>query len=146
MGEPDVQDLFRRAMADNDAVSMREGLERMLGVAGRGGLSPDAEYALRRADFVLEMPQSGERIRGRDAMRQMQEAFPAPPLSVTVRRVVGAGRTWVLEGQLDYGEGPWNAVVILELDDDGLVARETRYYAQSSEPPAWRSRWVEPLE
>ncbi len=29
-------------------------------------LDPDAEHALRHEDFVADMPQSGERIRGRD--------------------------------------------------------------------------------
>jgi hypothetical protein len=146
MAQPTVQELFRRAAEHDDAVAMREGLERMLGIADDRGLSPDEEYALRSAAFVMEMPQSGERIRGRDAMRSMQEAFPTPPQSVRVRRVVGAGRVWVLEGELDYGQGPWSAVVVIELDADGLVARETRYYTAKSEPPAWRSAWVERIE
>ena len=146
MSETTVQDLFRRAMRDDDAAAMREGLEHMLGVTGDRGLSADEEYALRRPDFTMEMPQSGERIRGRDAMRSMQQEFPSPPQSIAIRRVVGAGRVWVLEGELDYGAGPWVAAVIIELDDDGCIARETRYYAERSEPPEWRAAWVEPLE
>lgn len=34
---------------------------------------------LRHPDYVLEMPQSGERIRGREHVRAMQEAFPDRP-------------------------------------------------------------------
>ena len=94
----------------------------------------------------MEMPQSGERIRGRDAMRSMQEAFPNPPASVKIRKVVGAQRVWVLEGEIDYGEGPWSVAIVMELNDDALIARETRYYAERSEPPAWRSQWVEALD
>ena len=47
----------------------------------------------------MEMPQSGERVlRGRDAMRQLQEAFPVPGgPAVTLRRVVGGDRVWVVE-------------------------------------------------
>lgn len=146
MDRSDVQTLFRQAMAHDDASAMREGLERMLGVASGEGLSADEEYRLRTDDFVMEMPQSRERIRGRDAMRAMQEAFPTPPQSFSVRRVVGAGRVWVLEGELDYGQGPWNAAIVMELNDEGLIVRETRYYAERSEPPAWRSAWVEPLD
>lgn len=146
MDRVSVQDLFLKAIAQNDSAAMREGLERMLGVAEGRGLNADEEYELRADDFVMEMPQSGERIRGRDAMRSMQEAFPAPPQSVKIRRVVGADHVWVLEGELDYGQGPWSAVVVLELDDEGLIARETRYYAERSEPPAWRSAWVEALD
>ena len=32
-------------------------------------LDAEADYELRHPDYVMEMPQSGERIRGRDAMR-----------------------------------------------------------------------------
>jgi hypothetical protein len=145
-GEPSVRDLFRRAVARSDASAMRTGVERMLGLTDGGSLSPDAEFELRHPDFVMEMPQSGERIRGREAMREMQEAFPAPPQSMVLRRVVGAGHVWVVEGEVDYGEDPWRAVVVLELDADGSILRETRYYVQSSEAPAWRSAWVEPID
>ena len=41
-------------------------------------LSPEAEFELRHPDYVMEMPQSGERIRGRDNMRAFQEAYPNP--------------------------------------------------------------------
>jgi hypothetical protein len=143
--QPTVQDLFRTAMAHDDAAAMRAGLERLLGVSDGHGLDAAGEYALRAPGFVMEMPQTGERIRGRDAMRSMQEAFPTPPQSVVVRRVVGAGRVWVLEGELDYGEGPWCVALGIELDDDGLIAKETRYYAERSEPPAWRAAWVETM-
>ena len=146
MSEMSVQDLFREAIAHSDAVAMREGLERLLGVTDGSGLSADEEYRLRSDAFVMEMPQSGERIRGRDAMRSMQQAFPTPPRSIRIRRVVGAQRVWVLEGELDYGEGPWSVALVIELDDEGLIERETRYYAERSDPPEWRSDWVEALE
>jgi hypothetical protein len=146
MDKAEVRGLFRKAIAEDDAAAMRAGLEQMLGLAEGGGLSPEGEYELRSAEFVMEMPQSGERIRGRDAMREMQEAFPTPPQSMKIRRVVGAHRFWVVEGELDYGQGPWFAVVLFELGADASITRETRYYAERSEPPEWRSAWVEPLE
>lgn len=141
-----MHELFRAAIAEDDADSMRKGLELMLGISGSGGLSAEREHLLRSPDFVMEMPQSGERVRGRDAMRRLQDSFPggAGP-SVAVRRVVGAGRVWVLEGHADYGDDPWNVVVIIELDDEALIARETRYYTQSLEAPEWRAALVEPL-
>jgi hypothetical protein len=57
-------------------------------------LSAEAEYELRHPDYVMEMPQSGERIRGRDNMRAFQEAYPNPPTITPapngrVRRGVG---------------------------------------------------------
>jgi hypothetical protein len=140
-----VQELFRRAMASDDAVSMREGLERMLGLGEHGGLSPEREYGLRRPDFVLDMPQSRERIRGRDALRKMQEAFPPPAPAVTLRRVTGARHVWVAEADMNYGGDLWQTVVIFELDGHGLIARETRYYPREFEAPAWRAGLVEAM-
>ena len=144
MDDLEVRTLFRQAMAHDDATAMRQGIEQLLGLSG-GGLSPNHEYALRHPDYVMEMPQSNERVRGRDAMRAMQEAFPTPP-RVRLRRVHGAGRTWVVEGVNDYDGDVWHVVLILELDPDGLVLRDTRYYGHSSAPPEWRSAWVEPME
>ena len=107
--------------------------------------SAEEEYLLRHPDYVMEMPQSLERIRGREAMRSMQETFPVPP-EVTLRRVLGSGRVWVVQGFNDYAGDIWEVVLIWELDDRGLILRDTRYYAQRSEPAEWRSQWVEPLD
>ncbi len=53
-------------------------------------LSAEAEYEVRHQDYVMEMPQSGESIRGREKMREFQEAYPTPP-SIQVRRVLVRG-------------------------------------------------------
>ena len=145
MGDAEVLALFRQAMRDNDAAAMREGLEQLLGLSDGAGLSAEEEYRVRHPDYVMEMPQTNERIRGRDAMRSMQETFPTPP-KVELRRVVGSGHVWVVEGLNDYDGDVWNIALIFELDDLGLIVRDTRYYGQRSEPPPWRSQWVEPLE
>jgi hypothetical protein len=144
MSDPDVRELFLRAVTHNDSAAMREGLERLFGLTG-DGLSAEAEYRLRHEDYVMEMPQSGDRIRGRDAMRGMQEAFPVPP-SITLRRVVGSGQVWVVEGTNDYAGDVWHVVAILELGTDGSIIRDTRYYTQKSEAPSWRAEWVESIE
>ena len=106
-------------------------------------LDPDAEYELRHEDFVADMPQSGERIVGRDNMRALQQAFP-PDRTPTfrVRRVSGADNTWTVEATGDYGGEIYLVVAIFEFRD-GKIIRETRYYPQPFEPPEWRSQWVE---
>ncbi|ANH39810.1 hypothetical protein I601_3404 [Nocardioides dokdonensis FR1436] len=144
MRESEVRELFLRAVADDDAAAMREGIELLLGITG-SGLSPEAEFRLRHEDYVMEMPQSGERIRGRDGMRAMQEAYPVPP-SIALRRVVGSGRVWVVEGTNDYAGDVWHVVLTLELDEDGSIVRDTRYYAQGSQAPSWRAPWVEAID
>jgi ketosteroid isomerase-like protein len=107
-------------------------------------LSPEAEYELRHPDYVMEMPQSGERIRGRENMRAFQEAYPNPP-TIQPRRVVGSGDVWVVEARSDYGGQIFNIALIVEFRD-GKIWRDTRYYAEPFEAPAWRAQWVESME
>lgn len=106
-------------------------------------LDPDAEYELRHDDFVADMPQSGERIRGRDNMRALQRAFPPDTIpTFRVRRITGGGDVWTVEAVGDYGGRIFHVVVIVELSD-GKIIRETRYYPEPFEAPDWRAQWVE---
>jgi hypothetical protein len=108
-------------------------------------LSPEAEYEVRHEDYVMEMPQSGERIRGRKRMREFQEAYPAPP-NIRLRRVIVRKGLWIVEGVNDYGEGRvFTALVIFELRD-GRIWRDTRYYAEPFDAPQWRAHLVEKME
>jgi hypothetical protein len=91
------------------------------------------------------MPQSGERIRGRDNMQAYQEAYPNPP-TIQLRRVVGAGDVWVVEAQNDYGGGHVYHVIDIVQYRDGKIWREIRYYAEPFQAPHWRTQWVEPME
>ena len=106
-------------------------------------MDPDVEYELRHPDFQADMPQSGERFASRDALREMQRAFPEPP-TIRLRRLVGEGDVWVAEATSDYGERRYQTVLILEMEGD-LIARETRYYTEPFEAPEWREAWVESI-
>jgi hypothetical protein len=108
-------------------------------------LSPEAEYETRHDDYVMEMPQSGERIRGRDAMRRFQDAFgtSSTPPTIQIRRVIVNPGLWFVEGLNDYGGGYRSHVVLVMELKDGKFWRETRYYADPFEAPAWREDIVE---
>ena len=112
-------------------------------------LSPEGEYRMRHPeDYVMEMPQSGERFRGRENMRAFQEAFTehsAPP-SIQIKRVLVRDGLWVVESVVDYGGGRiMQGVAILEFKD-GKVWRDTRYFAEPFEAPEWRAHLVERME
>jgi hypothetical protein len=95
----EVLALFRRAIDTDDATAMREGLDLLFSAAG--GLSVSDEFDLRHEDYVMEMPQSGERITGRDRMRAMQESFPGPPPSIRGRpgrAATGSGQESPMDG------------------------------------------------
>lgn len=108
-------------------------------------LSAQDEYELRHEDYMMEMPQSGEAILGRQKMREFQETYPTPP-SIRLRRVLVRDGLWVVEGINDYGGGQvFDVVLIIELKD-GKMWRDRRYYAEPFEAPEWRARWVERME
>ena len=111
-------------------------------------LSAEKEYALRHEDYAMEMPQSGERIRGPENMRAFQRAFAtnSTPPSIRIRRVLVREGLWIVEGVNDYGDGGvFNVVLIVELKD-GKWWRDTGYYAEPFEAPEWRAHLVERME
>ena len=130
-------------LEEMDEQKARSFLEKLFTV-----LSAEKEYELRHEDYAMEMPQSGERIRGPENMRAFQEAFASNsnPPSIRIRRVLVRDGLWVVEGINDYGDrGVFNVVLIVELKD-GKWWRDTRYYAEPFEAPEWRAQWVESME
>jgi len=105
-----------------------------------------AVYELSAEDVIQEWPQSGERIRGRDNAKAINDNYPAmtgtrPRLNL--RRVSGEGAHWVVEGTIDYGDGtPVSYVAVTELRG-GRIATMTEYFGNPFEAPAWRKPWVE---
>ncbi len=93
-------------------------------------------------DAILEFPQSGERFRGRATFQAWRERYPQA-FRVEMRRLRGSGDLWVAENLITYDEtDTWRTVSILELRD-GLVTRETIYFAKPFEAPAWRAEWTD---
>jgi hypothetical protein len=101
----------------------------------------DAEHQIYRADAVLEYPQSGERIRGRQNIQASRAAQPNDK-RFTVRRVSGGGDLWITELVLTYDEEPYYVVSIMEFEAAEVV-RETQYFGEAFEPGPSRAQWVE---
>jgi hypothetical protein len=108
---------------------------------------PDAVYEVNHPeDYVMEMPQSGEAIRGRENLRKFQEAYPGGAPSIRLRRVLVREGLWVAELVNDYGGGQvFDVAMILELKD-GRIWRDRRYFAEPFKAPEWRAQWVERRE
>jgi hypothetical protein len=95
-------------------------------------------------DAVRQWPQSGETIRGRDRIAQVESHFVGLRLGVG-RRITGAD-TIVVEWSTDYGDGRiYRNVTIAELRD-GQAVRITDYWGQPVDPPPWRETLAEPLD
>ena len=103
----------------------------------------DEEHEIYKDHAVLEYPQSGERIQGRQNI-QLSRAVQPNRKRFEVRRIVGAGDLWVTEYILTYDGRPSYTVSIMEFID-GKVARETQYFGDPFEPGASRAQWVEPM-
>jgi uncharacterized protein YwgA len=107
-----------------------------------------AQYEMSAEDVINEFPQSGERFRGRDKIAAMNQSYSgntgtAPKM--TLRRILKPGEAWVIEGTIDYGDGtPVSAISIIETGPDGKVVKQTDYFANPFEAPAWRSQYTEP--
>ena len=95
-------------------------------------------------DCVVEWPQSGERIRGKENLLALREAYPAR-VEFELRRVIGRRDLGVSEYGIRYDGKPVNVVSIVEFGD-GKVIRETHYFADPFPPPEWRAQWVERME
>jgi SnoaL-like domain len=104
----------------------------------------DTEHRIYRSDAVLEYPQSGERIRGRDNIQASRVAQPNAK-RFTVRRILGAGDLWISELVMTYDGQPFYVVSIMEFED-GEVVRETQYFGDGFEPGPSRAQWVERMK
>jgi ketosteroid isomerase-like protein len=104
----------------------------------------ETEHRIYLDDAVLDYPQSGERTRGRSNI-QKQRSIQPNKKRFTVRRIIGSGDLWVTEFILTYDGKPSYTVSIMEFKGD-KVARETQYFADPFEAPAWRAQLVERMD
>jgi ketosteroid isomerase-like protein len=104
----------------------------------------ETEHAIYHEDAVLEYPQSGERIHGRENIQLTRTKQPSKK-RFDVRRIIGLGNLWITEYILTYDGKPSYTVSIMEFDGD-KVARETQYFADPFEAPAWRAALVERMD
>jgi aryl-alcohol dehydrogenase-like predicted oxidoreductase/ketosteroid isomerase-like protein len=95
-------------------------------------------------EYLLEWPQSGERIRGRENFVAVNEQYPAEGRwSVMLHRLLGEGGEVVTEVTVTDGVGITGRAITFSTVRDGKIARQTEYWPDSFEAAAWRARWVE---
>ena len=122
-----------------DDLMMRTALQRHRDASNANDFA--AEHEIYREDAVLDYPQSGERIRGRHNIQESRFVQPNKK-HFTVRRIIGSGGLWITEFVLSYDGIPSYAVSIMEFRD-GLVAKETQYFADRFDPGPSRAHLVE---
>jgi hypothetical protein len=100
--------------------------------------------SLRGDDFVLELPQSGERIRGRDAVAAMEALDPDPVALDRPMRITSLGEdAFAVEAGVVQPDGLAWLVSRLDVHPDGRLHHVVRYVGAPFDAPSWRSPYVE---
>jgi hypothetical protein len=96
------------------------------------------------AGAVRQWPQSGEVVRGRDRIAEVESHFEGPRLAVGRRLTLG--NTIVVERSTDYGDGRvFRNVTIAELDHVAAI-RVTDYWGEPFTRRGWRELLTDALE
>ena len=102
-----------------------------------------AAAALLHDDYVLDWPQSGERIRGRENFVAVNEHYPAAgPWRFVVHRLVADGGNVATEVAVTDGVQAGNVITFSEICD-GRIVRQTEYWPEPFAAAPWRAAWVE---
>ena len=130
---------LKRLIEQMDEHNIRAAIDRHWAASAAG--DQVGEHEIYYDDVVCEYPQSGEIIYGRRNLEALRSHHPDKPSEFTVRRIVGEGSLWVSEYVINYGGKRVFTVSVMEFRD-GKVSRETQYFADSFDAPAWRAQWV----
>ena len=99
--------------------------------------------AVLHSDVVYELPQTRERVRGREAYLDFNLTFPGD-WTLEVVRVIADDARAAAEIILRVDAQAMPALVFFEFAD-GLIVRITDYWPESYEPPVRVSKFVERL-
>jgi ketosteroid isomerase-like protein len=95
-------------------------------------------------DFVLDWPESRERIRGRQNFVELNRHYPEG-WTIEVLQILSDGNRVVSEIRVPHTEvGLHYASSFFEVED-GRLAGGREYWVKEldEDPPAWRAQWVE---
>jgi ketosteroid isomerase-like protein len=94
-------------------------------------------------DVVYEMPQTRERVRGREAYLRFNREYPGD-WHIDLRRVAASpddqGVSWVVA---TVGADSEDGLTFFDFDGDGRITHVTDFWPQPYEPPTGREHLVE---
>jgi hypothetical protein len=97
--------------------------------------------SLLSAEVVYEIPQTRERIRGRDRYLAFNQAYPGD-WHLTAKVVLADDTHGVVWFDWTVGDEHADGMAFFEFDD-GLISRVTDFWPESYEPPDHRPDFVE---
>jgi len=102
----------------------------------------DAFAALLHPEVVYELPQTRERIRGRDAYLRFNQEFPGD-WHLDPTTVVADADHGVVRFDCRVEDESAEAIAFLDFDAEGCITRVTDFWPESYAPPAGREQLVE---
>jgi ketosteroid isomerase-like protein len=94
-------------------------------------------------DYVLQWPQSGERLRGRANFIAVNENYPAHGRwEFTIHRILAEGVEVVSDVDVTDGVIMGRAITFSTIRD-GKILHQTEFWPDPFEPAEWRAQWVE---
>jgi ketosteroid isomerase-like protein len=128
-------------MATKTAVDVVQAYWRLMASNDFGSVA-----AVLAPEFVLEWPQSGERIRGAEQFARMNEEYIAHgPWRFTIRRIVGDASDVVSDVEITDGVQHARAISFFSVAG-GKIARLVEYWPEPYPAPQNRAHLVEPME
>jgi limonene-1,2-epoxide hydrolase len=95
--------------------------------------------------YILEWPQSGERIRGRTNFVAVNEHYPAHGRwEFRIHHILAEGNEVVSDVSVTDGAITGRAITFSTVRD-GKILHQTEFWPDPFEPAAWRAEWVEKL-
>ncbi len=97
-------------------------------------------------DFVLEWPQTGERIRGAERFARMNQEYPASgPWRFTINRLVGGQSEAVSDVTVTDGVRTDRVITFFTVAN-GKVTRLVEFWPEPASPAPNRAYLTEPIE
>ena len=97
-------------------------------------------------DYILEWPQSGERIHGRDNFAAINTFYPTEGTwAFKINHLTTDGEMVVTDVNVSDGEKN-DRVITFSTIRDGKIWKQVEFWPETFEAPAWRAQWVEKIE
>jgi ketosteroid isomerase-like protein len=102
-----------------------------------------AAAQLLHEDYLLEWPQSGERIRGRDNFAAINAAYPAEgKWTFAINQLVAEGEKVASDVSVSDGKRH-ERVITFSTIRDGQIWKQVEFWPEPFEAPEWRAQWIE---
>ena len=97
-------------------------------------------------DYILEWPQSGERILGRDNFAAINTNYPAEgEWRFTINQILEEGNVVVTDVAVTDGKMIGRAITFSTIRDE-KIWKQIEFWPDPFEAPMWRAQWVEKMK